>query len=203
MLEPRNDVLARAEGSRVLPPGKAVFWTYILTFCGAAAWFAGIFLAPYLRSRSSPWQALIYAVYTPVCHQVASRCFHFLGHPLAVCARCSGIYLGFLAGLGLYALRRGFHRVQLPSTRAFLAISAPIVLDTLGNFLRLWSTGNTVRFATGVLWGAILPFYFITGVAEFVLAGKGSISFSVIRVKGQERVARRRGSPGGRGEGVG
>jgi uncharacterized membrane protein len=172
MPEPQNKVPARAPGSRVFSPERAVFWTYILTSLGAAAWFGGIFLAPYLRSRSSSWQALIYAVYTPVCHQVASRCFRFLGHPLAVCARCSGIYLGFLAGLGLYVLRRGFRRVQLPTTRAFLATSVPIVLDTLGNFLGLWSTANAVRFATGILWGTILPFYFITGIAELVLARK-------------------------------
>jgi hypothetical protein len=54
----------------------------------------------------------------------------------------------------------------------FLSVSAPIVLDTLGNFSGLWSTPKMVRFATGVPWGAILPFYFITGVAELVLAGK-------------------------------
>jgi uncharacterized membrane protein len=172
MPEPQNDVPARAPGGRGISPGTAVLWTYILTACGAAAWFAGIFLAPYLRSRSSPWQALVYAVYTPVCHQAASRSFHFLGHPLAVCARCLGIYLGFLAGLVAYPLFRDFRRVRLPSARAFLSVSAPIVLDTLANLCRLWSTPHLVRFATGVLWGTILPFYFITGIAELVLARK-------------------------------
>jgi uncharacterized membrane protein len=152
-------------------------------------------LAPLLKSRSSPWQALVYAVYTPVCHQVASRSFHLLGHPLAVCARCLGIYLGFLAGLASYPLFRDFRRVRLPPTWVFWAVSAPIVLDTLANFAGLWSTPNIFRFATGILWGTILPFYFITGIAELVLARKGSTSFSVIRVGGQDRVARRRGSP--------
>jgi len=144
----------------------------VITCAGAVAWFAGIFLAPYLKSRSSPWQALVYAIYAPVCHQTASRSFHCFGQSLAVCARCLGIYLGFLAGLGFYPLARGFRRVRLPPTRLFLFVSAPIVLDTLGNFSGLWSTSEIVRFATGVPWGAILPFYFITGIAELVLAGK-------------------------------
>ena len=162
----------RVPDSRVLPPGRTVLWTYILTSCGAAAWFAGIFLAPYLKSRSLSWQALVYAIYTPVCHQVATRSFHLFGHPLAVCARCLGIYLGFLAGLAFYPLSRGFRRIRLPPTPAFLSVSAPIVLDALGNFSGLWSTSNMVRSATGVLWGAILPFYFLTGVVELVLARK-------------------------------
>jgi uncharacterized membrane protein len=172
MPNPSHDPPPEALKYRAHSPGRSIFWVYLLTCWGAAAWFAAVFLAPYLKTRCSPWQALVYALYAPVCHQVASRSFHLLGHPLAVCARCLGIYLGFLAGLGLYALSRGFRRLRLPPTLIFLSVSAPIVLDTLGNFIQLWSTSNLLRFATGILWGAILPFYFITGVAELVLARK-------------------------------
>src|SRR5436190_23467383 len=34
-----------------------------------------------------------------VCHQLVSHSFVIGGHPLPVCARCTGIYLGALVGL--------------------------------------------------------------------------------------------------------
>jgi hypothetical protein len=57
-------------------------------------------------------------------------------------------------------------RVRLPETRAFLAVSAPIVIDTAAVFLGIWDSSGPLRLALGVLWGSILPFYFITGFAE-------------------------------------
>ena len=127
-------------------------------------------LAPYLKSRSSPWATLAYAVYKPLCHQVAGRSLHCFSHPLAVCARCTGIYLGFLLGLGLYPFLRGWRQLRLPSARVFFIVSTPIVVDTAANFLRLWQTSNALRLATGVIWGTILPFYFITGLADLLIS---------------------------------
>jgi len=151
---------------------KTILLIYSFTAIGTVAWLGAIFWAPYLRSHSSPWQGLVYAIFSPVCHQIPSRSFHFLGQPLAVCARCLGIYSGFFIGLALYFFLRGFCRLALPQTKIFILVSFPIVTDTLGNFARLWETSNKLRFATGLLWGAILPFYFITGVAELALSRK-------------------------------
>jgi uncharacterized membrane protein len=146
----------------------AVGLIYGLTAVGSLLWLGGIFLAPYLRSHSSPGQGLIYFLYSPFCHQIPARCFHVFGAPLAVCARCAGIYSGFFVGVGLYPLWRGFHRVELPASKVFILMSLPIVLDSAGNFLRLWQTSNWVRLATGILWGVILPLYLITGLADLV-----------------------------------
>jgi uncharacterized membrane protein len=150
--------------------------TVLLTFLGSAAasliWLGGILLAPYLKSRSSPWAGLTYFIYRPVCHQIAGRSLRCFGHPLAVCARCTGIYLGFVLGLGIYPFVRGWRGLSLPSGRLFFLLSAPIVLDAAANFLRLWDAGNAVRLATGIVWGTILPFYFITGIAGLILSRK-------------------------------
>lgn len=151
---------------------RVIIWAYLATALGGAVWFGLVFVAPYLKSRSSPWAALVYALYSPVCHQIPSRCFHLFGQPLAACARCLGIYSGFLVGLGIFPLFQGFRRLRLPRTATFLFVSAPIVFDTLGNFVRLWTTPNSLRFATGLLWGTILPFYFVPGIADLFLAGK-------------------------------
>jgi uncharacterized membrane protein len=155
---------------KAFEPKRTVLLAFLITTMAYSLWLGGILLAPYLRSRSSPWAGLAYAIYRPVCHQVAERCLRCFGQPLAVCARCSGIYLGFLLGLGLYASLRRWRRLSLPAARAFFFVSAPIVLDTAANFLRLWHTPNAIRLATGVIWGTILPFYFVTGIADLFIS---------------------------------
>jgi uncharacterized membrane protein len=143
-----------------------VLFMYALILAGSLVWVVAIFLAPYLRSRNSAVGALIYALFAPVCHQIPERSFYLFGRPLAVCGRCLGIYLGFLFGTLLYPLGGRLTRIRLPQLRTFLVMSAPIAADTAANFLRLWSSSNVLRLATGLLWGLLLPFYFIAGFAE-------------------------------------
>jgi uncharacterized membrane protein len=155
------------------PSMKKVVLVYGLTAAGTLAWLAGIFLAPYLRSQGVRWAGLVYALYSPVCHQLASRSLCAWGYPLGVCARCLGIYLGFGAGVVGYPFVRGFRRVALPGTGLFLLISSPIVVDTAANFLRVWTTSGGIRLATGFLWGTLLPYYLITGFAELRFRRRG------------------------------
>lgn len=143
-----------------------VFW---LTLSGAIIWMTLILLAPYLRVRYPILSGLIYASFSPVCHQIPSRCFYLFGFPLAVCSRCLGIYSGFFTGILAYPIIRGFSKSALPNTRTFLFLSTPIVLDTIGNFWGLWSTSLWLRFFFGLSWGIILPYYFITGLIELFL----------------------------------
>ncbi len=145
---------------------------YLLTLVGSLVWLGAIVLAPYARSRSSPVFPFLYACFSPVCHQIPARSFRLFGFPLAVCARCLGIYTGTFGGLVIYPCRRRFERVRLPSLRLFLTVSAPVVLDTAGNALNLWNTANGPRFILGFIWGLILPFYFLTGLGELVLRRK-------------------------------
>src|SRR3990170_3560751 len=118
------------ELEKALEHKKTILLAFLVTTMAHLLWLGGILLAPYLRSRSSPWSGLAYAVYSPVCHQVAGRSLRCFGEPLAVCTRCTGIYLGFLLGLGLYPFLRGWRRLSLPAPRIFFFVSGPIVLDT-------------------------------------------------------------------------
>jgi uncharacterized membrane protein len=159
----------RAESTAPSPGVKKIVLAYGLTAVGTLAWLTGIFFAPYLSSQGAHWSGLVYALYSPVCHQLASRSLRAWGYPLAVCARCLGIYLGFGAGVIAYPFVRGLRRVALPATGVFLLFSAPIVTDTAGNFLRVWATSSGLRLAIGLLWGTLLPYYFIPGLAELRL----------------------------------
>jgi uncharacterized membrane protein len=159
-----------------MTPRSRVTRFYLLTMGGLFLWIAAIVAAPYLRSRGWGQAGWLYACFAPLCHQIPDRSFFLWGFPLAVCARCFGIYAGFAAGLMVYPFRRGFDAARLPRLRMFLLVSFPIALDTGGNFLRLWETGHLLRFLTGFLWGSILPFYFLTGLAEWPSARRASSS---------------------------
>jgi len=145
---------------------------YFLTVGGIITWLFLIFWAPYLKSRHSGISSYIYAVFSPFCHQIPTRSFSIFHHPLAVCARCLGIYSGFLAGTGLYPFIRGFSKISLPKVKGFILVSLPIVMDTIGNFFHLWMTSSGVRFLIGFIWGLILPFYFITGILDISIWGR-------------------------------
>jgi uncharacterized membrane protein len=146
---------------------KTVRSIWALTVAGSVAWFGLIFLAPWLAGHGAEGAArIIYAVFRPVCHQIPDRCFTLGGHPLGVCGRCLGIYAGFLAGLLLYPVVRGFGRLALPRPKAFVLATLPLAADGLAGVLGLWRSPIGLRFATGIVWGTILPFYFVTGLAD-------------------------------------
>ncbi len=145
------------------PAAKAKL-VYGLALAGTLTWLTAIVLAPYLRSRGVPLNALIYSVFAPTCHQLPSRSFHLWGFPLAVCGRCTGIYLGFLAGLLSFPFLRGLGGQDMPRPRTFVILSLPMAVDALANFFNIWSTGNALRLITGFAWGTILPFYFLAGL---------------------------------------
>jgi uncharacterized membrane protein len=146
-----------------------LIFIYTLTLMGIMIWIALILLAPYLRSQSSILANFIYAVFSPTCHQIPSRCIHAFGYPLAVCARCLGIYVGFLLGTVIFPFIKGFSVPSLPQAKMIILVSVPIAMDAAGNILGVWSSSNWVRFGTGTLWGIILPFYFLAGISDFIL----------------------------------
>ncbi len=162
------------DGIVIIPPvpisvdPRSVRRIWSLTFCGTAVWLAAIFLAPWLAGRDAASAArFVYAIFSPVCHQIPARCFVFHGHPLAVCGRCLGIYSGFAAGLALYPFVRGFSRLRLPPARLFLLLTLPMALDAVAGLLGTWRSPIGLRFATGFAWGTVLPFYFVTGIADY------------------------------------
>ena len=148
---------------------KKIIFVYFLTAAGITLWIGAIFLAPYLKSTTSPWNAVLYAVFSPVCHQNPSRSFLCFGYPLSVCARCLGVYFGFFTGIVLIPILKGFSSLSFPKIKTLFLVSLPIGIDTLGNLLQIWSTPNWLRFCFGFVWGTILPFYFIHGISDMII----------------------------------
>ena len=140
--------------------------TYLLTLAGISSLMTTIFAAPFMKSRGSLLGAFFYSLFAPICHQIPARSFSFSGHPLAVCGRCLGIYTGFFAGSIIYPFIKGLSQAGIPQRSLLVAVSIPIVFDTAGNFLNLWSSSNIARLFLGLSWGIVLPYYFIPAIAS-------------------------------------
>lgn len=145
---------------------------FVFSLAGILVWLTLIFIAPILKSLDRPLNAFIYSIFDPICHQNPIRCFYLLGNPLAVCTRCLGIYIGFFLGTLFYPVLQGFKTLGPPKNQVFFILSSPIVIDTIGNFLNLWQTSGWLRFAVGLIWGVILPYYFIAGISELFMSRK-------------------------------
>ena len=110
--------------------------------------------APFLHSP------LIDALFRPLCHQQPGRSFWIAGAPMAVCARCLGVYIGAAVGLFVSAFRlSALASGTRPETwhlkpGTCLASLALLAADVLSEWLGLrpaWAAG---RMLTGLLAGA-------------------------------------------------
>ncbi len=95
------------------------------------------------------------AAFAKVCHQDPGRSFHVMGATLPVCARCTGIYLGFFiawAAWGMAPLERRTRPVS--STLLFAGIS-PLVIDGLLNLSGILYSPAWLRAVTGFIFAAV------------------------------------------------
>jgi uncharacterized membrane protein len=135
---------------------------YLVILAASFAWLTLIAAAPWFAATGhSTTAGLVYAVFSGVCHQRPDRSFFLLGHPLAVCARCSGIYAGGVAGMLIYPLMRRLDSQTIP-WRGWLVIAAlPIVADAVGGLLGVVTNSFLSRFVTGALAGSVVAFYLL------------------------------------------
>lgn len=96
-----------------------------------------------------------------LCHQLADRSFVAGGVQLPVCARDTGLYVGFAVSLALIALlERGRRRSEMPPAWLLgigTAAVAVMLWDGVTSYLGLRETTNLLRLATGLGAGFALP----------------------------------------------
>jgi uncharacterized membrane protein len=106
-----------------------------------------------------------------VCHRIAERSYIFGDRPLPLCARCSGTYLGAMAGFIVLALR-GRDRAGALPTRPYFAISmaflAAWAFDGANSYLtlfpglpHLYEPHNLLRLSTGTLEGLVISWFLL------------------------------------------
>ena len=113
---------------------------------------------------------MLRAFFSLICHQDAARCFTLLGHPWAVCHRCSGIYFGLFL-FSLLPLQWNVI-VDEPVVRRVWVVAAaiPLLLDALLPFAGLWVNTAASRLATGGLFGCMLSSLLVPALADVVRA---------------------------------
>jgi len=149
-------VLSMQSPSRLLRLLAALFWSIL---------FLPILGAPILASRAhfgpASW---IYLVFSNVCHQMPDRSFFIAGFPLAICQRCTGIYLGFILG----SLFRNPFLYRSTGIRRLwiLASTLPLIIDALLPFAGIGTESAESRFLTGLLFGTMLSSLLLHGIME-------------------------------------
>lgn len=123
--------------------------------------------APILSANGhSAAAASIYKAFGFICHQQADRSYHLMGHPIAVCARCFGVYLGLFLGFFTYIMFRNPDDIE-PPHRIWLIISLiPISIDWLLGVTGIWSNTHLSRLLTGLILGGACTFYLVPAFVE-------------------------------------
>ena len=126
-----------------------------------------IVFAPLARAHGYDSSAFVlYEMFGRVCHQIPERAFEIEGHPLAVCARCTGIYFGFAAGVLAFPLVRSLRRGRTPARKWLMLAAVPTLLDFALGFFRLLENTHWSRSVTGALLGAVAVFYVLPGLMD-------------------------------------
>ena len=128
-------------------------WTPWALAVVVTGWVAAVLTAPVL----SAWPAaFVYGVSSLVCHQLPERSFHWGAAQLAVCARCTGIYVGAaLATVAAAAVAPARLMRLRPHVREMLVAGAvPTIVTVLAEWAGVWTPSHAARFAAGLPLGA-------------------------------------------------
>jgi len=111
---------------------------------------------------------LVYSVFRPICHQIDERSLMLFGEPLAVCARCSGIYFAFLLGTLLYPAVRRIDNPVMPPRWLLLVALLPMLADVIPGMIGIHDVSILTRVITGGIFGLVLPFVILPAAIEGV-----------------------------------
>lgn len=150
-----------------LPPSAFSYFVW----AGAAVFVLGfvslVVVAPAARAGGHALSSFfLYEMFGRVCHQIPERAFYLAGHPFAVCARCTGIYFGFAAGVLLYPLVRSLNRTDFPARKWLLVAAAPAAVDFALGLSGVWENTHLSRALTGALLGLAASFYVVPGLLD-------------------------------------
>jgi uncharacterized membrane protein len=99
-----------------------------------------------------------------MCHGKPERCLELFDAPMPICARCTGIYLGLLAGLAAFRLARVVSEKAF-RIAAFIALT-PLAVDGLTQLTGLRESTNELRIATGLVAGLAFGLWILAVVEQ-------------------------------------
>jgi uncharacterized membrane protein len=149
--------------------GALLAYAAVLTF--SIFWLILIFAAPFLSqqgSRERMWAGLIRFFFAPACHQIEARSFICFHHPLAVCARCTGVYAGFIAGLLVYPFVKRVGSIVMPPLWILGSGLLPAIAEWLWTHASGSPSSNMLRSLSGGVAGAVAVFWVLPAVFQLV-----------------------------------
>jgi len=141
-------------------PGSVV----LLVTIAAALFTLVIVLAPVLSSSAPRFVLGVRMVCSPLCHQEPSRTLYMGGGPVAVCARCTGLYAGGVLGL-LGGGLLGAWRHKAPPALFFLLVT-PTLLDAVSPWLGFSGLENFPRAVVSLPAGAACGWFLAYAVGD-------------------------------------
>ena len=156
--------------------------TYSMILLAGALWCGAIVLAPVLAASSgTAGEAgrLLYAFFSPICHQLEGRSFTICGNSFGVCARCSAIYFGFFMGTLIFPFVRNVGKAALPRRRFLLIACVPVIIDAFPWRFGVYEATLTTRAVSGGIVGIVLAFFIIPAAVQAVaeLTAVSSLTF--------------------------
>ncbi len=97
------------------------------------------------HGASPRWRLL----FRMMCHGIESRCLTIFGVPMPICARCTAIYIGLVAGVAGFMLLPVIEERLMRMMVLFAAL--PMAIDGITQAARLRESTNGLRMITGFI----------------------------------------------------
>lgn len=138
---------------------------YGVFLAGIGAWWLLILAAPLLAAHEQPTTAAaIYFFFHKICHQIPERSFFLWGKQLAVCSRCTGLYVGFSLAALAYPLQFRLKPINdFPRWILLLAL-VPMAIDFVADAIGIFANSGSSRLISGVIAGAAALFFVLPGI---------------------------------------
>ena len=163
-----SEALEATETRAVPSLAWRVYWPLL---AGCLTVLAVVVAAPWAAHHESPLAGWLYLPFMTICHQIGERSFHLMGHALAVCHRCTGLYVGFTVGLMVLPFLGSVRRFLFSHPRILLVLAVPMALDVF-----LWQNTWWSRFSSGLV--AAFPVGLFVWAAFSQLARRSPVSHS-------------------------
>ncbi|MDZ7342831.1 MAG: DUF2085 domain-containing protein [candidate division KSB1 bacterium] len=128
-------------------------------------WCLLIVAAPLFAAHDYPSLAgIIYFFFHKICHQIPERSFFLWGKQLAVCSRCTGLYLGFWLAALVYPLLFRLKQVIYPPRWILWLAVVPIAFDLFADALGVLENSFLSRLISGIILGGAALFFVLPGL---------------------------------------
>ena len=138
----------------------------------AAVVLLGVLAPPIVESWTGVRPSVLRLVYAPLCHQIDERSLALLSGPLAVCARCTGLYLGAVLGLASTCWL-GIRRTSSVPRVWLGALVLPTAVDGVLAFVGSSPLTEWPRFVLALPAGGAAGFLLAIGIYDLVLLVAG------------------------------